>query len=431
MNRRTKRFPVFEGIKLSNMTKLLENDLDQASIILAAKGIVNDLQSVIVKLSDISAKNVGSLTDSISSEFSTEEANTFEKSVNQSLQSSINAVKETKEAVNSAIGVLTGEIAPNDMANDTGEDMGTETVDMSDVGNGEEGGDTSDTSENQEAPEPEGRAKKESVQRNKAILESVGRRVLTKESIRSLMAKLFEDASTKMNPVDFKKFSKIVTTQAERNPALMAGWILQNRDSISYSAQTMVPTIAPSARNSNLEITMMESKKKAATDLAQKIEESIQTGKIMESVSTRNAKIFHEMFGLTPAQFHHGLKKLAEAGQAVPTMTTTQTIQPDSSEKPTGSVAPKKPGENDQNALTRLAAKSASNPSIGNNTVDNAINDMSDSDKTEIKKLQTNLEQKGKQVGSVNDLIKSASISEVRGRKKSLISPLAISERKK
>lgn len=124
-NVRPKR--VDESIR--GLKMLMEQDLQQAEVLLAAKSMVGDLQDMAEKIAKLQTETLMALTERIKEVFGTAEAEAFNSSVEGGLQQVLDTLKQNHESLGNAVAVLSGEEQP-DMGADAGavpaDDMGVE-----------------------------------------------------------------------------------------------------------------------------------------------------------------------------------------------------------------------------------------------------------------------------------------------------------------
>ena len=148
-----------EDSLLAQLNKLLEGDAAEAEITMAARGIVDELQDVIEKLGKIQNDQIGPLSDEMAYTHGPEQSETFKSSVDSAISSLLDTARSTKNAVNNAALVLSGEAPAGDMApadNELGGDMQDDMEDdiTADLAGGDE-------SASGEIDEPLGRAKRD------------------------------------------------------------------------------------------------------------------------------------------------------------------------------------------------------------------------------------------------------------------------------
>ena len=168
---------------LENLSTLMEQDLDQAELVLAAKDMVDRLQKMAEDLAAMQVEDLMPLVDAMRESFGTEQANAFSASADATLAAALETIKATREQMDQSVMVLTGEGAPmNDM-------MGGEMPPAGDMG-AEMAVPAEDEFAGEEAAagiegEPLGRIPKESVQQAKELLlQHAKNGKLTKASIK-------------------------------------------------------------------------------------------------------------------------------------------------------------------------------------------------------------------------------------------------------
>ena len=118
--------------KMIEIKKLLEQEVEKAEIVIAAKSIVDELQNMIEDLGKLQNDELGAIVDQMSYQYGGDAAANFNTAVASQLETLLGSIKSAKEAVNNEVLVLTGEApAQSDMAatdSDLG-DMGTDIED--------------------------------------------------------------------------------------------------------------------------------------------------------------------------------------------------------------------------------------------------------------------------------------------------------------
>lgn len=115
---------VLEGINAA-MTKetVMESDLDQAEVLLAAKQMADDLQKMAENLASMQVEELMSITNAMKEEIGVAEAEAFNASAEAAISSALDAVKQANDQVSNAALVASGEAPATDMGADTGMDM--------------------------------------------------------------------------------------------------------------------------------------------------------------------------------------------------------------------------------------------------------------------------------------------------------------------
>ena len=118
--------------KMIEIKKLLEQEVEKAEIVIAAKSIVDELQNMIEDLGKLQNDELGAIVDQMSYQYGGDAAANFNTAVASQLETLLGSIKSAKEAVNNEVLVLTGEApAQSDMSatdSDLG-DMGTDIED--------------------------------------------------------------------------------------------------------------------------------------------------------------------------------------------------------------------------------------------------------------------------------------------------------------
>lgn len=107
-----------ESIMGKNLKKLMESELQQAEVVLAAKSIVNDLQGILEKLSNLKIKNLLPVVEQIRTQFGVNEADKFNDTVSSAIDTAIQAATDTKDAVDTEVLRLTGDVPATDLETD-------------------------------------------------------------------------------------------------------------------------------------------------------------------------------------------------------------------------------------------------------------------------------------------------------------------------
>ena len=146
--------------KVTSLKALLEQEVEKAEIVIAAKSLVEELQDMIEQLGKMQNDELGAVVDQMSYQYGADKAASFNQAVASQLETLLASIKTAKEAVNNEVLVLTGEApAQSDMApadsdlgtmDDDGEDLEAPADDLT-------GGDDSASGPEED---PLGRAKK-------------------------------------------------------------------------------------------------------------------------------------------------------------------------------------------------------------------------------------------------------------------------------
>ena len=146
--------------KVTSLKALLEQEVEKAEIVIAAKSLVDELQDMIEQMGKMQNDELGAVVDQMSYQYGADKAASFNQAVASQLETLLASIKTAKEAVNNEVLVLTGEApAPSEMGpadsdlgtmDDDGEDLEAPADDLT-------GGDDSASGPEEE---PLGRAKK-------------------------------------------------------------------------------------------------------------------------------------------------------------------------------------------------------------------------------------------------------------------------------
>lgn len=148
-----------EGL-MAQLNALLEADAADAEITMAARGIVDELQDMIEKLGKIQNDQLGPLADEMAYSHGPEQSAAFKEATDSAIAGLLGQARATKDSVNDAVLVLTGQQPASDMAAtgaELGGDMGADMEDDISMDMELSGGD-----ESMSGPEDEplGRAKR-------------------------------------------------------------------------------------------------------------------------------------------------------------------------------------------------------------------------------------------------------------------------------
>ena len=173
---------------VKQLRKLLETEVSQAEVMMAAKGFSQELQEMVEKIGRLQNEDLPPVVDQMRETYGMESSSAFQTQIYGALQSVMDALYTAKGQVDDAVGSMasTGQVtAPTDMDRDMSQDPNSED----DLGNGEMGpeldldnigdemdnevdtGETDDADEFGAADneEPLGRAMKESILHSKVM----------------------------------------------------------------------------------------------------------------------------------------------------------------------------------------------------------------------------------------------------------------------
>jgi hypothetical protein len=98
------------------LANLLEGELERAELTLNAKDVVSKLQEIAEDLAKMQVEQIMPLVDSMKGEFSPDAASAFEQTVEGALDSALQAVRDAREQVNSAVLRMEGKLSDEDVS---------------------------------------------------------------------------------------------------------------------------------------------------------------------------------------------------------------------------------------------------------------------------------------------------------------------------
>lgn len=255
-----------ESAQTAGMATLLENDLEQAELVLAAQDMMHKLQNMAEDLAKMNAQDLFPLVDKMKAAFGQEAAHSFEESAQEAMSQAMNTVRRAKDEMGNSIMRLEGKVPPNDMSAGAGMDTGADmTADVAaapgaDMGAVDAAMDDFGGADAASGPagDPLGRAKKESVEGGQAlnesvILEAAGHKLIETEGLDSLIGWLLNEAAAGMPEEHFRTFATSVAKKAAKDPAKLAGWIGKKKHGMAAMAQLAQPTFTQD-QDPNLEV---------------------------------------------------------------------------------------------------------------------------------------------------------------------------------
>lgn len=116
-------FGIYDGYDFSQQeqfgesmnTQVNENELNKASAVVSAKGMVDKVSRWIEELAGIENDTLLSLGDSIRDEMGQEQAKAFLSQVAPAIQSALDTLKQARETMSTGVRALTGEVQPAEM----------------------------------------------------------------------------------------------------------------------------------------------------------------------------------------------------------------------------------------------------------------------------------------------------------------------------
>lgn len=98
----------------TNESVIKEGEEDKAALVMASKDMVDKFTSFLEDVAEMNAEGLLQIQDQIRDELGVEQADQFGNVVSPALDATIENLKQSREALTSAIGILTGEGAPTD-----------------------------------------------------------------------------------------------------------------------------------------------------------------------------------------------------------------------------------------------------------------------------------------------------------------------------
>jgi len=113
-----------EGKKYKKGKKVMESEVQQAQVVLAAQDITDRIQDTLEDVTEMKFKDLPALVDSIRNEVGMNQAQQYMTDASAALDSLISCLQETKTSIESAQGVITGQepVVPGE-DDDTGLDL--------------------------------------------------------------------------------------------------------------------------------------------------------------------------------------------------------------------------------------------------------------------------------------------------------------------
>lgn len=122
---------------VKNLRRLLETEVSQAEVMMAAKGFAQELQEMIEKIGRLQNEDLPPVTDQMRETYGTESASAFQTQIYGALQSVMDSLYSAKGQVDDAVTNMasTGQVgATTDMDLDPGMDMGMDDMGAVDAG---------------------------------------------------------------------------------------------------------------------------------------------------------------------------------------------------------------------------------------------------------------------------------------------------------
>lgn len=108
--------------KEGKKSRVMESELQQAQVMMAAQDMVDRLQKMMEEISEMQFKDLPALTDSVKNDIGTEQATQFQTQATAALSNLLTAVQQGKSELESAQGAITG-AAPAEIPGLDGEEV--------------------------------------------------------------------------------------------------------------------------------------------------------------------------------------------------------------------------------------------------------------------------------------------------------------------
>jgi hypothetical protein len=148
--------------------RLREGEEDKAELVMAAKDMVDRVTGWMEDTAEMQTESMLELADAIRNEYGSEASEQFTGTVKPALDSLFSALESTRSSLIQGVGQLTGEVEPTDMmgADSEPEMEPVDDLDSDDDADDDFGASAAATG----GDEPLGRAKRESIERQRSVL---------------------------------------------------------------------------------------------------------------------------------------------------------------------------------------------------------------------------------------------------------------------
>lgn len=103
----------YHDLKIQRSVMFENEQVEKSQVILAAQDMIDSVQKMIEQVSKMNAEELPAVVDGISNEIGTNESEQFNSSVSQALTQLLAGLAQSKGALTQAIGVITGQSAPD------------------------------------------------------------------------------------------------------------------------------------------------------------------------------------------------------------------------------------------------------------------------------------------------------------------------------
>jgi len=189
---------------IKNLRTLLETEVSQAEVMMAAKGFAQEIQEMIEKIGRLQNEDLPPVTDQMRETYGTNNASVFQTEIYAALQTIMNSLYTAKGQIDDAVENLatTGQISASvDMDKEV--DLDEPVDDLDGVGE-DELDNTEDEFGAEETEEPLGRVRKESIQLQQKVLEM--KRLV--EKARRLKESDSEDRLDELSPATLGSYGR-------------------------------------------------------------------------------------------------------------------------------------------------------------------------------------------------------------------------------
>lgn len=106
-----------------SLSYLIEAEMDKATVLMASKGITDNLQKMAEDVAMMVAKDVMPLGDTMREVFGLENAKAFQSVISEKLNSLVTSISEVKDSINEQIDALESGETPSDLNTDSTDDL--------------------------------------------------------------------------------------------------------------------------------------------------------------------------------------------------------------------------------------------------------------------------------------------------------------------
>lgn len=132
--------PVAESHRFYNLYQMLkEDEVQQAQVVLAAQGMVDQVQKMLEDVTAMQFKDLPALVDQVKSQVGVDQANQFNESAAAALSGLVQNLQTAKAGIEGSVGIITGQ--PQPVVPGADDEAGTEMSADADLGGDELGAD--------------------------------------------------------------------------------------------------------------------------------------------------------------------------------------------------------------------------------------------------------------------------------------------------